>query len=123
MNDASSNPTPADRFALVQMDELEPVRCPCGDARRAFTNDADQVASLHVVEIRHDARTHYHKRLTEIYYVLEGSGEIELDGKRFPVRPGSAILIKPGCRHRAIGHMKIMNVPIPAFDPDDEWFD
>jgi len=26
-------------------------------------------------------------------------------------------------RHRAVGKMKIVNIPIPAFDPDDEWFD
>jgi len=26
-------------------------------------------------------------------------------------------------RHRAIGKMKIVNIPIPAFDPHDEWFD
>jgi len=75
------------------------------------------------VDIREDARTHYHKRLTEIYLVLEGEGEIELDGERFPVKPMSAIMIKPGCRHRAIGKMKIINIPIPAFDPEDEWFD
>ena len=53
-----------------------------------------------------DARTHYHKRLTEIYYILEGEGEMELDGERHAVRPGDAILIKPGCRHRAIGQLR-----------------
>jgi hypothetical protein len=25
--------------------------------------------------------------------------------------------------HRAIGKMKIVNIPIPAFAPHDEWFD
>jgi hypothetical protein len=48
---------------------------------------------------------------------------MELDGERHAVRPGDAILIKPGCRHRAIGKLKVLNVPIPAFDPADEWFD
>ncbi len=24
---------------------------------------------------------------------------------------------------RAIGQMKIVNIPVPAFDPEDEWFD
>ena len=75
------------------------------------------VASLHIVDISADARTHYHKRLTEIYYILEGEGEMELDGERHPVRPGDAILIKPACRHRAIGKLRVLNVPIPAFDP------
>jgi mannose-6-phosphate isomerase-like protein (cupin superfamily) len=86
-------------------------------------DDPDGVATLHIVDISQDARAHYHKRLTEIYYILEGSGEMELDGERHPVRPGDAILIKPGCRHRAIGRLKVLNVPIPAFDPADEWFD
>ena len=99
------------------------MACPCGETRRAFLDDADAVASLHIVDISLDARTHYHKRLTEIYYILEGEGEMELDGERHPVRPGDAILIKPGCRHRAIGKLRVLNVPIPAFDPADEWFD
>ncbi len=30
---------------------------------------------------------------------------------------------QPGCRHRAVGKMKIVNVSIHAFDPEDEWFD
>ena len=44
--------------------------------------------------------------------------------KRFQiVRPGDAILIEPGCRHRAIGKLRVLNIPVPAFDPADEWFD
>ena len=61
--------------------------------------------------------------MTEIYLILEGEGHMELDGKSVPVKPMSAIFIKPGCRHRAVGEMRIINVPIPAFDPSDEWFD
>lgn len=111
------------RFQVVDLTRVPAVPCPCGSTRRAFVEDADQTASVHLVEISEDAKTHYHKRLTEIYYVLEGQGEMELDGKRLPVAPGTAILIKPGCRHRAIGRLTILNIPIPAFDPQDEWFD
>jgi hypothetical protein len=53
----------------------------------------------------------------------EGEGSIELDGEIFPVKPMTAIFIKPGCRHRAIGALKILNSPVPAFDIEDEWFD
>ena len=111
------------RFQIVDTELIERVPCPCGAARRAFTNDPDRTASLHVVEISEDSKSHYHKRTTEIYFVLEGSGQVELDGQRFDVGPGTSILIKPGCRHRAIGNLKILNVPVPAFDPGDEWFD
>jgi mannose-6-phosphate isomerase-like protein (cupin superfamily) len=110
-------------FKIVDTNSVDPVPCPCGSARRAFTDDADQTCSLHVVDISEDARAHYHKKLTEIYYILEGKGQMELDGELFDVHPGMSILIKPGCRHRAVGKMKIINIPVPAFDPADEWFD
>jgi mannose-6-phosphate isomerase-like protein (cupin superfamily) len=111
------------RFHLAQLDELPGVDCPCGVARRAFGDVPDAPASVHWTEIRADARAHYHRRMTEIYVVLEGEGEVELDGERFPVRPLTAILIRPGCRHRAIGRLKLLNIPIPPFDPADEHCD
>ena len=111
------------RYSIVRVADLPPVECPCGQARRAFVEESGGVASLHVVEISAEARAHYHQRMTEIYYILEGDGEVELDGERHPVRPGDAILIKPGCRHRAIGQLRVLNVPVPAFDPADEHFD
>ena len=84
---------------------------------------AGGVASVHLVDIESDARTHYHKSMTEIYVVLEGTGHIELDGEKLPVRPMTAIYIPPGCRHRAVGRLKLLNLPVPAFDEKDEWFD
>lgn len=110
-------------FSIVDMNTVEPVPCPCGSARRAFIDDPDKTCSLHIVDISEDARTHYHKHFTEVYFILEGSGQMELDGQLHDVRPGMTIMIKPLCRHRAIGNMKILNIPVPAFDPEDEWFD
>lgn len=111
------------RYLVTNIENITPIDCPCGQARRAFTDDPDQTASLHVVNIKQEAATHYHKKMTELYYVLHGEGFFELDGDRIPVRPGFSAMIKPGCRHRAVGNLTILNVPIPAFDPDDEWFD
>lgn len=112
-----------DRFEIAQLDAIDPVACPCGWARRAFASPENQTATVHLVDIKSDARSHYHKQMTEIYVVLEGEGEMELDGRRFPVKPMTSIFIKPGCRHRALGKLRILNIPIPAFDPADEWFD
>lgn len=111
------------RYQLVDLSALPALSCPCGETRRAFTDDEDRVASMHLVEIHDAAQLHYHKRMTEFYYILQGTGELELDGTRHAVSPGMAIMIKPGCRHRAIGRMTLLNIPVPAFDPDDEWFD
>lgn len=113
----------AENFSIIDIPSLAPTRCPCGMTRRAFVDDPDRIVSLHVVDIQDDAKTHYHKKLTEVYYILDGEGHMELNGERHPVRPGTSILIKPGCRHRAVGQLKIINVVVPPFDPDDEWFD
>ena len=110
-------------YTITHLDDIAPVKCPCGFSKRAFATPDNQVATIHLVDIQEDARTHYHKKLTEIYLILEGTGFMELDGELHPVKPMSTIMIKPGCRHRAIGKLKIINVPIPAFDPEDEWFD
>jgi len=111
------------RFAILDVASVSPQPCPCGTTRRAFVEVPGAPGSLHIVQIEDDARTHYHQRTTEIYYFLEGEGEMDLDGARHKVRPGTAVMIRPGCRHRAVGKFKIINVAIPAFDPADEHFD
>ncbi len=118
-----STTAPTQNYLVAQMDEIVPTKCPCGTTRRAFAVPDNLTATIHMVDISEDARTHYHKKLTEIYLILEGEGQMELDGELIPVKPLTSILIRPGCRHRAIGKMKIVNIPVPAFDPEDEWFD
>jgi mannose-6-phosphate isomerase-like protein (cupin superfamily) len=113
----------AKRYAVSQLDELPPVPCPCGTARRAFGDEPERTATVHIVDISDEPRAHFHLSHTELYVILEGVGHIELDGELVPVRPLTTIMIKPGCRHRAVGPLRILNVPVPAFDPDDEHFD
>jgi mannose-6-phosphate isomerase-like protein (cupin superfamily) len=108
---------------IAEFNEIDAIKCPCGFSRRAFVAPDNPTATMHIVDIRQDSKIHYHKKLTEIYFILEGSGQMELDGEKLPVTPLTAIFIKPGCRHRAVGKMRILNVSIPAFDPQDEWFD
>ncbi|MBP84215.1 MAG: cupin [Verrucomicrobiales bacterium] len=112
----------AKNYQITQLAEVEPTPCACGEARRAFINDKNSVASMHIVDIKQDSELHFHKKMTELYYVLEGKGHIELDGEVHSLSPGTAILIKPGCLHRAVGpSLKILNVPVPKFDPEDEY--
>lgn len=115
--------SPAKNYLITQLDAVPPVPCPCGQSRRGFATPDNKLATIHLVDISIDAQTHYHKRMTEIYLILEGEGFMELDGERIPARPMMSIFIKPGCRHRLVGKFKIVNVAIPAFDPTDEWFD
>ena len=42
----------------------------------------------------------YHlQKEDEIYYVLSGRGEMTIDGKKFDVGPGDAVLTRPGASH------------------------
>jgi len=111
------------KYLFAQLNEIPSISCPCGLTRRAFTEDADQIASVHLLDVQIDAQLHYHKKITEVYCILEGEGYLELDGERVEVQPLTSILIKPGCRHRAVGDLKVVIVAIPSFDASDEWFD
>lgn len=42
---------------------------------------------------------HYHAEAEEIYYVIDGFGEMEINGERRRVRVGDAVLIPPGAWH------------------------
>ena len=114
-------------YRIAHLNDIPAVRCPCGFTRRAFTTPDNPVATIHLVDILEDARSHYHKKLTEIYLVLEGEGHLELDGEIVPVKPMTTVMIRPGCRHKAVSRegkpLRIINIPVPAFDPADEWFD
>lgn len=112
-------------YELVDFRSLDATPCPCGMARRAFTDVADYPATIHVTEISEDARLHYHRTLTETYFFLEcgDDARMQLNDELLPVRPGMCLLIRPGTRHRAVGRMKVLIIVLPKFDPHDEWFD
>jgi mannose-6-phosphate isomerase-like protein (cupin superfamily) len=112
---------PEPRFAVAQLDEIPPTPCPCGQARRAFKEDWNTLATVHLTDIHADSKAHYHKKMTEIYIVLEGEGHLEVDGQIIPLKPMTTVMIRPGCVHRAVGKLKIINVPMPPFDPADEF--
>jgi hypothetical protein len=111
------------RFHQVELGDLPPIECCCGTTRRAFVDQPDAPASAHYLEVKEEPTSHYHLRTTEIYVVLEGEGFLELDGEMVPVKPLSAVMIRPGCRHRAIGKLKILNIPVPKHDSADFFYD
>ena len=111
------------RYAIAQLDQLPGQPCPCGTARRAFGDQPEATATVHLVDIAEEPIAHHHAEHTEFYVILEGEGHLELDGEMVPVRPLTTVMIKPGCRHRAVGRLRILNVPVPAYDPTDERFD
>lgn len=100
------------------------VPCPCGDSTRVLTAADGAPLSLHVTSIT-DAVRHYHRETTEVYYILSGSGKMELNGDWVDLEPGTVLWIEPGTRHRLVSEagVKTVVVALPAFNPADEFFD
>jgi len=97
------------------------IPCPCGVSTRIITRADTPVANVHVTSIT-DSSKHYHKEVTEFYYIIEGKGKMELGKDTVDLRPGVTILIPPGLPHRAYGDVKCLIVGVPAWKHDDEFF-
>ena len=112
-------------YVVADFAEMPGTDCPCGTARRAFAEVADFPATVHRTTIGRDAQTHYHRRLTEVYYILEcgPDARLQLNDEEIALRQGMCVLIRPGTRHRAIGKMEVLILCLPKFDEADEWFD
>jgi mannose-6-phosphate isomerase-like protein (cupin superfamily) len=69
---------------------------------------------------------HYHARSEELYFFLEGGGELELDGETRLVGPGDAVLIPPGTRHSLVAGKsgaRLLCCCAPAYSHDDTHLD
>jgi len=79
---------------------------------------------LHVTRIT-DSVLHYHKLCTEVYYILEGRGKMELNGDVVDVEPEMIVFIEPMTRHRLWSDEGVRTIVFgtPALEPDDEYFD
>lgn len=113
------------RWKLADFSEIVGVPCPCGTARRAFTDVTEFPGTVHITEISENAQRHYHNTLTETYFILkcDGDAQMELDDEIIQIRERQCIVIPPGVRHRALGRMTVLIIVLPKFDPADEWFD
>ncbi len=69
---------------------------------------------------------HHHRESEEFYYVLEGDGEMEVDGERRALASGDAVLIPPGAWHqiRTTGEapLRFLCCCAPPYSDDDTYF-
>jgi mannose-6-phosphate isomerase-like protein (cupin superfamily) len=70
-------------------------------------------------------RRHYHREAEEVYFVLEGEGEMEVDGERADVGVGDAVLIPPGSWHQiraAAAGLRFLCSCAPPYRHEDTFF-
>ncbi len=68
---------------------------------------------------------HYHADSEEIYVLLAGEAEMEVDGDRRPVAPGDAVLIPPGAWHQiraGAGEVRFLCACAPPYRHEDTYF-
>lgn len=97
-----------------------------GSEIRELMQAANQSLAEATVAPGQATERHYHAASEELYYVLEGSGELELDGERRAVGPGDAVLIPPGARHSFTGGpegARFLCCCAPPYSHDDTFLD
>ncbi len=56
---------------------------------------------LGVVEVDPGNHTPLHRhKCEEVYYILEGEGEVEIEGERYEIKKGYGVFLPEGVRHR-----------------------
>lgn len=100
-------------FVARHLRQAQAVPCHCGVSHRVFPAADVPQAALHVTEIT-DSQRHAHADKLEYYYILEGSGKMELGGEVIDLEKDLAVLIHPGTPHRAWGNIKALIVMVPV---------
>ena len=67
---------------------------------------------------------HWHKNSEEFYFILEGAGEMEINGEKRGVGPGDGILIPAGAWHQivAVEKLRFLCCCAPPYRHEDTYF-
>jgi len=81
--------------------------------------------SLAVARVEPGGTTFLHRLTTsEVYFLLEGSGEMHIDGERRTVKTGQAVYIPPGATQQitntGVAELVFVCIVDPAWRKDDE---
>ncbi|MGB7748850.1 MAG: cupin domain-containing protein [Verrucomicrobiia bacterium] len=75
------------------------------------------------VPVGTSTQEHYHVQTEEIYYITHGAGRIRIAGETRDVKPGDAIAIAPGCKHKlwntGAEPLRLLCCCAPAYEHDD----
>ena len=108
------------------------------DVRAFITKDGSEIRELLAwrnSQIRHQSlaearlsagastQEHFHKVTEEIYYITHGTGRIRIEGEVQQIKPGDAIAILPGKRHKlwntGNGELRLLCCCAPAYEDAD----
>jgi mannose-6-phosphate isomerase-like protein (cupin superfamily) len=93
----------AESYRVVKIDDMEAIGF--GTFRRARAELGVTAFGLQVLDLppnldAYPEHDHGEDGQEEVYFVLRGGGEVEIDGKRIALDPETAVSIKPGVRRK-----------------------
>jgi mannose-6-phosphate isomerase-like protein (cupin superfamily) len=106
-------------------DRAEPFTTKDGSTIRELMRAANQTLAEATLEPGQRTERHYHAESEELYYLVEGTGEMEIDGERSQVGPGDAILIPPGAWHQITAgdaELRFLCCCAPGYQHADTFF-
>jgi mannose-6-phosphate isomerase-like protein (cupin superfamily) len=114
---------------IRQRDEQKPFTTKDGSTIRSLLDRSNApVAGQSLAEAALPAgcgtERHYHRVSEEFYYVLEGTGVMEIDGETREVGMGDAVLIPAGAWHqiRAVEALRFLCCCAPPYAHEDTYF-
>jgi quercetin dioxygenase-like cupin family protein len=112
----------SEKYLIRRLGEIQTERGVCGWRKTLVAHDDTPVANVSHLSID-GSRYHYHRQMTEFYYVLTGGGTITLDGEVNSIAAGDLVVIKPGVWHTSDGDMEVLILGVPAGEQTDVWFE
>ena len=108
---------------VASLKTVEPYTTKDGSTiRELHRTDAQSLAEA-TLEPGQATERHYHGAAQEIYFVLKGSGAMEVDGKTRHIRPGEAVLIPAGAWHTlendGTSELRFLCICAPPYAHDD----
>jgi mannose-6-phosphate isomerase-like protein (cupin superfamily) len=90
---------------IVQRDDVTPFITADGSLIRElmhpnFSDARNQSLAEATLSPGSATTEHYHPRAEEIYYILRGAARLRIEGASRDLRPGDAVLIAAGQRHK-----------------------
>ena len=91
----------------------------------AYRNSSIRAQSLAEARLPVGGSTqeHYHIKTEEIYYITHGRGRMRIEGELREVKPGDAIAIPPGLKHKiwntGEGTLRLLCCCAPAYEDGD----
>jgi mannose-6-phosphate isomerase-like protein (cupin superfamily) len=107
-------------------DRAEPFTTKDGSTIRELMRAANQSLAEATLEPGQQTERHYHAASEELYYIVEGEAEMEIDNEHARVGPGDAILIPPGAWHQITaggGEVRFLCCCAPGYQHADTFFE